>query len=381
MSNPLRSLLAEPRPGPPPVRVPRDWALLAVVTVSAVLEVTLREDLPLPILSLVLTLGLAPLLLWRRTHPFVVVATVFGVTALVDIALIALGAPALDAYTMVYLVVLPYALSRWGSGREAVAGLAIIAIPATLAIVVTWAGVADAVGGVAVLISAVALGWAVRSERGARQRRMQQAKSEERVLLARELHDTVAHHVSAIAVQAQAGRAVAATHPSSALDALEVIEVEATRALEEMRTMVRVLRNEAPAGYTPPLGVDDLQRLAGTSPAGPRVEVRASGDLAALPATIDAAVFRIAQEAVTNALRHARNATLVEVRVSGEESRITLVVSDDGDPGAGDPPLAAGFGLTGMRERALLLGGACRAGPCPGRGWAVRATLPRQVAA
>jgi len=148
-----------------------------------------------------------------------------------------------------------------------------------------------------------------------------------------------------------------------------------------MRAMVRVLRNEAPLDYAPQPGVADLERLSGASPAGPRVEVRVSGDLAALPAAIDAAVYRIAQEAVTNALRHARNATLVDVRVAGEESTVSLVVRDDGDRGPADPAPEAGFGLTGMVERALLLGGACQAGPCPGRGWAVSATLPRQVPA
>ncbi|KRF34181.1 sensor histidine kinase [Nocardioides sp. Soil805] len=381
MINPLRSLLEEPRPSAPSVRVWRDWALLAVVTVSAVLEGVLREDLPLPGLSLALAVGLAPLLLWRRTHPLAVAATAFGVTAAVDIALLASDAPALDMNTMVYLLLLPYSLFRWGSGREAAAGLAIITVPATMALVVSWTGVADAVAAVAVLLAACALGWAARSQHDAQERRLEQVKSEERVLLARELHDTVAHHVSAIAVQAQAGRALAATSPASPLEALEVIEVEASRTLAEMRAMVRVLRNEAPVDYAPQPGVPDLERLSGTSPTGPRVEVTVSGDLAALPAAIDAAVFRIAQEAVTNALRHARNATLVDVRVAGDRSTVSLVVSDDGDPGAADLAPGAGFGLTGMVERALLLGGACRAGPCPGGGWAVSATLPRQVSA
>lgn len=381
MSNPLRSLLEEPRPSAPPARVWRDWALLAVVTVTGVLEVVLREDLPLPGLSLVLTVGLAPLLLWRRTHPFAVVATAFGVVAVVDIGVIVVDAPTLDVWSTVYLIVFPYSLFRWGSGREAVAGVAIILVPATMGFVVGWTGVADAIGGIAVLMSAFALGWAVRSQYGAQERRLEQVKSEERVLLARELHDTVAHHVSAIAVQAQAGRALAATSPSSPLEALEVIEVEASRTLAEMRAMVRVLRNEAPVDYAPQPGVADLQRLSGASPAGPRVEVSVSGDLTALPAAIDAAVFRIAQEAVTNARRHARNATLIDVRVAGDRSTVSLVVRDDGEPSAADPALDAGFGLTGMMERALLLGGACRAGPCPGRGWAVSATLPRQVSA
>lgn len=381
VSTPLRSLLDEPRPSAPPARVWRDWALLASVAVLGVLEGVLRQDLPVPVLSVVLTVGLAPLLLWRRTHPLAVVATVFGAIALVDIGLVVADAPALDAYTLLYVLLLPYSLFRWASGREAVAGLAIILVPATMALFVSWTGFAEAIGGFAVLISAVALGWAVRSQHGVRERRLEQVKSEERVLLARELHDTVAHHVSAIAIQAQAGRALAATMPSAPLEALEVIEVEASRTLAEMRSMVRVLRNEAPVDYAPQPGVADLERLAGTSPAGPRVEVTVAGDLATLPAAIDAAVFRIAQEAVTNALRHARNASLVDVRVVGDPSTVTLVVRDDGDPRPADPAHDAGFGLTGMAERALLLGGACQAGPCPGRGWAVSATLPLRVPA
>ena len=381
MSNPLRSLLDEPRPSAPPVRVWRDWALLAVVAVCAALERVLREDQPLPVLSTVLAVGLAPLLLWRRTHPFVVVATAFGVVTVVDLGLLATDSPALDIYTMIYFLVLPYALFRWGSGREAVAGLAIILVSAAAGFFVSWTGIGDAIGGVGILMAAFALGWAVRSQNSAGERRLEQAKSEERVLLARELHDTVAHHVSAIAIQAQAGRALAARSPSAPLKALEVIEVEASRTLAEMRAMVRVLRNEAPVDYAPQPGVADLERLAGASPAGPRVQVNVSGDLAPLPSAIDAAVFRIAQEAVTNARRHARNATFIDVRVVGDRSTVSLVVRDDGDPGATSATPEAGYGLTGMVERALLLGGACQAGPCPGRGWAVTATLPRQVSA
>ena len=94
---------------------------------------------------------------------------------------------------------------------------------------------------------------------------------------------------------------------------------------------------------------------------------------------MDAAVFRIAQEAVTNALRHARNATLVEVRVEGGPSSICLSVRDDGDQGQGRST-GSGFGIIGMVERASLLGGGCSAGPGPERGWLVEATLPREVA-
>ena len=237
----------------------------------------------------------------------------FGVSAAVDVGLIIADEPALDMYTVIYFLVLPYALFRWASGREVLAGLAIILVAATTGFFLSWTGIGDLVGGTAVLMTSMALGVAARSQHDHRRRRLQQAKAEERVELARELHDTVAHHVSAIAIQAQAGRALAASRPAASVEALEVIEAEASRALAEMRAMVRVLRNQEPADYAPQPGVADLERLAGAPTTGPRVEVKLSGDLATLEAAVDAAVFRIAQEAVTNALRHARNATLVEV--------------------------------------------------------------------
>jgi signal transduction histidine kinase len=376
--NPLRSVLDEPRAPSPPARVWWDWVLVGVVAVSAVLEATLRENLRLPWLSLLVTVGLAPTLLWRRTHPFTVVAVAFGTSVVVDIGLIIADEPALEMYTLIYFLLLSYALLRWASGLEVLAGLAIILVVATTSFFVSWTGVADLVGGSAVLLTSMALGVAARSQHDYRRRRLEQVKAEERVELARELHDTVAHHVSAIAIQAQAGRALAASSPESSVEALEVIEAEASRALAEMRAMVRVLRNQSPADYAPQPGVADLERLAGSSPAGPRVQVKLSGDVAALPAAVDAAVFRIAQEAVTNALRHARNATLVEVRVHGDPSSIRLRVRDDGDHNPGRAT-GSGFGIIGMVERANLLGGGCTAGPCPERGWLVEATLPREV--
>jgi signal transduction histidine kinase len=376
--NALRSALDEPRAPSPPARVWRDGVLLGGVVLGAVLEVALREDLPLPWLSLLVTAGLAPTLLWRRTHPFAMVAVAFGVSTVVDVSLIIAEEPALDMYTSLYFLVLPYALFRWASGREVLAGLAIILVAATSATFAGWTGFGDLIGGTAVLMTSMALGVAARSQHDHRRRRLQQAKADERVELARELHDTVAHHVSAIAIQAQAGRAVAASRPASSVEALEVIETEASRALAEIRALVRVLRNQEPAGYAPQPGVADLERLASAATTGPPVEVKLSGDLATLEAAVDAAVFRITQEAVTNALRHARNATLVEVRVDGAPSFVRLSVRDDGDPGQGRPS-ESGFGIVGMIERASLLGGACSAGPDHDRGWLVEATLPREV--
>jgi signal transduction histidine kinase len=379
VSHALRSVLDEPRAPAAPGAGRRDWVLVAAVAVAATLEATQRADMPLPWLSWLVAVGLSPTLLWRRTHPFAVVAVVFGGLAVLDTGLIVADAPATDMYSMIYFLLLPYALFRWASGREALAGLAIILVPASISLFVSWAGIGDAIGGLAVLFASMAIGVAVRSQRGARDRQLEQVKTDERVQLARELHDTMAHHVSAIAIQAQAGRALGVVDPSSALDALGVIEEEASLTLAEMRTMVRVLRNQAPADFAPQPGVAELEALGATRTTGPPVRVAISGDLVHLPAAVDAALFRIAQEAVTNALRHARNPTLVAVRVDGDEAGVRLEVHDDGDPTTPASSNGPGFGITGMVERAALLGGSCSAGPLQGGGWAVRATLPRAV--
>ena len=172
---------------------------------------------------------------------------------------------------------------------------------------------------------------------------MDQIRSQERVGLARELHDMVAHHVSAIAVQAQAGRTLAGQRPEAALEALAVIEGEASRTLAEMRAMVRVLRDGAPAEYAPQPGVADLVSLARRDPV-PVVDVEVPDDLDELPLQVDAAVYRLAQEALTNALRHARNASRVEIRVV-EGARKAATTRDrrrtDRPGAAGEPRLRA----------------------------------------
>jgi signal transduction histidine kinase len=170
---------------------------------------------------------------------------------------------------------------------------------------------------------------------------------------------------------------MAGQRPEAGLEALAVIEGEASRTLAEMRAMVRVLRNGAPAEYTPQPGVADLASLARRDPV-PAVDVELAGDLAGLPLQVDAAVYRLAQEALTNSLRHATNASQVEIRITESAGRLRLRVIDDGqiDPAR---PASHGFGLLGMTERVQLLGGTLRAGPTPGGGWAVDAELPTEV--
>jgi signal transduction histidine kinase len=277
--------------------------------------------------------------------------------------------------TTAYVLLLPYSLFRWGSGREAAIGLAIILVCHIFTASVNSTGV-EAVIAIPFLLFPAALGASMRYRANSRLQKEDQVKLLEREQLARELHDTVAHHVSAIAVQAQAGRTLAASQPDAAAGALEVIEEEASRALAQMRIMVGALRQGEEPDLAPQRGVADIERLVHSPGDRPRVDVELSGDLDSLGPSLEAAIYRLAQESITNSRRHARHVTRINVCVTGDRDHVRLTVRDDGDPsplGAGSP----GYGLVGMAERAKLLGGTFEAGPSPGRGWAVTAVLPR----
>src|SRR3954468_24648538 len=345
--------------------------------VTALLEGVLRDDVAWRPLVTIVAVGLAPVLLWRRTPPLVWVGVGFGTGMALGLASQLAGIPGVGLTTMIYILVLVYALVRWGSGRQIVIGLAVVLVAAVISIATDYTGPAELFGGFGILAAAAAGGAAFRYRAEGRRRALDQIRSQARVALAGELHDTVAHHVSAIAVQAQAGRAMAGQRPEAALEALAIIEGEASRTLAEMRAMVRVLRDGAPVEYTPQRGVADLVSLARRDPV-PVVDVKLPDDLKGLPLQVDAAIYRLAQEALTNALRHARNASRVEIRVSEGAGGLRLRVTDDGQI---DPARSTshGFGLLGMSERVQLLGGTLRAGPAPEGGWAVEAELPTEV--
>jgi signal transduction histidine kinase len=276
--------------------------------------------------------------------------------------------------TAVYFLLVPYALFRWGAGREAAIGMALILVWQTLtsAIDGNWGDVA---AGPLFLSLPAALGASVRYRTSSRVRGAEQVRLREREQLARELHDTVAHHVSAIAIQAQAGRTVASSRPDAAVDALETIEEAASRTLAELRALVRALREGEEPELGPQRGVADIARLADGAGDGPSVDVQLAGDLDSLRPLIGAAIYRIAQESITNARKHARHATRIDVRVTGDTDVVRLTVGDDGDsvPSGAEP----GYGLAGMTERAALLRGTLEAGPSAGGGWTVTAVLPR----
>jgi signal transduction histidine kinase len=367
-----RALWHEPRPDDAPARVWRDWALVAGFSVAALLEGILAPDVPWRPFATVLAIGLTPLLLWRRTHPLATIGVGFGAVTAVQLVAVSFGRQEVGLASMLYFLILVYALTRWGSGREVVIGLAIVMGVATTSLVTTPGTAGDVIGAYTVLLLAAGSGAILRYRATADRREREQIRSEERVGLARDLHDVVAHHVSAIAVQAQMGRTVGTRDPAVALEALASIEDEASRALAQMRAMVGVLRTGTPVEYAPVGGVAALPSLAQTD-ARPAVAVRVDGDPSALPPTVDHAVFRLAQESLTNARRHARDVTRIEVDVAVEPQRVLVRVRDDG---AADPLWQPGYGIVGMTERAEMLGGTLTAGPTPGGGWLVSAELP-----
>lgn len=372
----LRTLWTEPRPPDAPARVWRDWALLAAGLGGVVLEATLRENVVWRPVAVVFAVWLCVLSLWRRPRPLAMVTLAFGSVAVLQLAsLVAASGEPVGLDSGVVVLALVYALPRWGSGRDIVLGSTVILTAFALCAVTIETPAGEQAAGFVFLILPGLIGAAVRFRVTARERQVDQIRSREREQLARELHDTVAHHVSAIVIRAQAGRVLAGTDPSAAVDALDGVEEEGARTLEEMRAMVTALRNPgAGAELAPPAGVADLERLVRTAGGRLRVDLGLDGELATLPPAVDAAVYRIVQESVTNAMRHAVNATEVVVRVTAERHAVRVSVRDNGHrTGRG----RAGYGLAGLRERAALLGGKLQAGPGAEQGWHVEAELPR----
>jgi len=200
---------------------------------------------------------------------------------------------------------------------------------------------------------------------------------EERARIARELHDIVAHHLSVIAVESEAARLTSPKLSEDAGDRLEAIASTAREALTETRRLLGVLREDtdgqADRAPQPGLGeLDDLIKKA--QAAGTPIRLTQEGELAGLPRSVDLAAFRIVQEALTNARRHASGAN-VDVEVSYRNHNLHLNVRDFG-PGTIDGEPVAGHGLMGMRERATLAGGTFSAGPARGGGFEVDVTLP-----
>jgi len=215
---------------------------------------------------------------------------------------------------------------------------------------------------------------AARAERE-REERARSAVTEERARIARELHDVVGHSVSVMTVQASAVRRLLRPEQEREREALLIVEQTGREALAEMRRMVGVLRRpeEGPA-LAPQPSLEHVERLVEQArEAGLPVELRVEGDPLPLPAGVDLTAYRLVQEGLTNALKHAR-ARRAQVLVRYGDGGIEVTVSDDGrGAGSGD---GGGHGLVGMRERVAVYGGELEAGPRPEGGYRLRARLP-----
>lgn len=203
----------------------------------------------------------------------------------------------------------------------------------------------------------------------------EQVRRDERLELARELHDVVAHHITGIVLQTQAAQIVSRKHPGQVDGSLAGIEAAGSEALAAMRRVVGLLRDgDDAAGSTPvPEQLTDLvDRFAAL---GPAVCLRLPDDEPSWPPEVTSTVYRIVQESLTNVSRHAAHARSVSVSVARGRDAVTVEVVDDASP-IPTRYRRGGYGLVGMRERVEALGGTLLAGPRPGSGWSVRATVP-----
>jgi signal transduction histidine kinase len=205
-----------------------------------------------------------------------------------------------------------------------------------------------------------------------------QAAWQERARLARELHDVIGHTVNVMVIQAGAGRRTLASDRGLAERAFQTIESTGREALEELDRMLGILRTEEDEADLPPLpGLKQLHALAGRfEDAGLPVEITIEGDQVPLPRSLDQSAYRIIQEALTNALRHADD-TIAHVAIRYQTDRLDLEVANDSHGNQRPPDHAGGGrGLIGIQERVALFGGELEAGPRAGGGFVVRCRLP-----
>ncbi len=374
------------------VRIPRlDWALALGLTVLAQAEIWLLDSFEGPTgasvpAALVLTLGL----LARRVQPLVSVgALLLGTAGAFAFHDVSSGGDS-NAHLAASLIA-SYSFGAYATQRQTAAGL--IGLLGVYLIIVFTDPDAITVGGLAFFALLVfgpyvaGRAIAIRRAREAlledramtlqreREALARAAVAEERARIARELHDIVAHSVSVIVVQAQGGGRMVTIDPQEAIGAFATIESTGRQALAEMRRLLGLLRApDEQIALAPQPSLTHLDELvASVRAAGLPVELAIEGDAAPLPAGVDLSAYRIVQEALTNALKHAGPAR-ARVIIRYEHKTVELEISDDGR--GEDPAADGGHGLVGMRERVSLVGGDLEAGAASSGGYLVRARLP-----
>ncbi len=321
-------------------------------------------------------------LCWRRRWPVAVLgvsvaaATIYTLLGYVNGAV--LVAPMIALYTVA---------AQSGVRRAVAYGLGTLAVLGSASIAVNPLGRFG--GGVDILPFMVAVvvfaGIAVATRRAFTASRLERAEQEarrrvdeERLRIARELHDVVAHTMATINVQAGVAAHVLPTHPEAAAESLQAIKTASKEGLRELRAILNVLRQADDADPIQPApGTAQLEALiAGARQAGLETTLTVTGAQVPLPGTVDLAAYRIIQESLTNTIRHAGPATAaVSLRYHDDELRIDVTDTGLGPPA--DPAAnSAGHGLAGMRERAAVVGGTVETSPGPGGGFRVAARLP-----
>jgi len=354
-----------------------DRAVAVLLTVMLQIEVWVTGPVPhqwvVALLGPLVTLAVAV----RRPHP---VAVGVGAGLLGDVVAGVWGPPSLLSYGLAWICCM-YGFAVWSPPRPFAIGLTVIAI----------GGLVSAVGPVTfkssvqfVVVSTVVI-LLVNRVVGDRERRAQiaererdlasrEAVVEERARIARELHDVIAHHVSMIVLQAGAERRVLERTDSSAREVLETIERSGRSALTETRRLLGMLRSGDDQPLAPQPRIGDVPSLISqVRAAGLPVDLVIDGEQRELPAGIELSAYRIVQEALTNALRHAGDAN-AHVSIRYRPEALEIEVADDGRESPAARP--GGHGLAGMRERVALYGGRLDAAREPGRGFVVHVTLP-----
>jgi len=356
-----------------------DLVLAAALAIGSELEawlstVTGRERLVVSIAGPLMAGTVAV----RRRYP---AAAGIAAALIAEIVAIAWKPPNLVSFGIGWLCSM-YALTVWTRARLFAIGAVVTAVPTLAAVAIRG----TPKGGASFTVITLVVMLLVRRVVGDRERRAQiaererdlvarEAVVEERARIARELHDVIAHHVSMIVLQAGAERRVLDGANASTHEVLETVERAGRSALTEMRRLLGMLRGDAREPLTPQPGLADVPNLVTQlREAGLPIELHVEGERRELPVGIELSAYRIVQEALTNALKHAGDSR-ASVNIRYERDLLELEIVDDGT-GASTDVSSGGHGLVGMRERVALYGGRLDAGRRPSGGFAVRVLLP-----
>jgi signal transduction histidine kinase len=373
----------------PPRVPPRSDVVLAVVlTVVCVGELYANYSFEYTVGSgrsefhIATAVALGAAVAWRRVHPMLFAPFVFALLALQAQVV---GHPNVYGEILVSVLAL-YGLTAYATSRRAASLSALACLG--FAILMGFANTEDPIGETLTLIIfgmvVMLAGWVVhrqrdrademRDQRDRAERRAAEIAASERARIARELHDVVAHGMSVVVLQARGGRRMVERDPVRAHRAFDDIEQVASQSLDEMRRLLGILRSpEQEAELAPQPKLRELQALVEQARAsGAAVDLVVAGSQRELAPAVELSAYRIAQEALTNSIKHAPGST-ARIRVDYQPDDLAIEVTDDGP---GMQGAEGGHGLIGMRERVELFGGTFHAGSEPGGGFAVRAVLP-----